>query len=874
MSKTPIIVTRLPEFMKTLYPEFTQFITTYFTQLEQQGEVINEIAHFLENVDSGNVNAQYWDKILADLSFNLNETFSVDRRLLVLFIRHYYMSRGTAKSIEFLFKLLYSDNPKVSYPREKLLIPSATEYRNQTHMYLLKDVQMSTIQQMEQLATDFGLVGRGITSGASMIIDKVDIVEDRIRLHISTTNTFLPHESIEITGENFSHLFTNVPTLDVTPVTSSEPITEFEFNAGNVPVKVTLLDSGLITGISVETAGTGYAVGDSIVSDDNMGFYATVKTVSGTGEIQETEIHNNGIKIVSVPNLIVYSREGKNAVLRAVPDDKLGRPLRMQVGSPVFEEFTHAPYSLKFKKNAIYTTPKDWVNDNHRIGHNGVLIDSFYWHQFSYLIESGVSRPEYEHFVKEQVHPPGYELFSALGLKAKDKLIQSFDGKLQNANKNFLGVLYSSVIANLSHRKYTAWQQGSPYKIGDVVIRGNNVYIAISNGEAGHLPPRHTKGAVSDGGLLWQYVQTVNADLAAISQLYLALSLGGEPVKDAFYAKKINYTNIRLGIKYKPHILGDRVEADTLYKTQDNELFYCIQGGISTFTPAPATTNSMTADGVVWRYAGTVSNTDLDFVTDDFVPMVIKDTAIKRDETVRTVLLQQYGQFRKSDVIVSNDETETTIDYEIAPDGKLINHYVSSPGKSKTDRTVILSNKAPGSGARARAEIVNGQISKIVVEENGTGYRNAMVVIVGDGQNASAIVNIDSLGAVTGIDISNSGSGYTKADVYIVPGTAAAVFRLERKSISPASVLYALEPDAMLIHVDIHDVPGYIDHTARYDQISILTNANANSQMHLSDTAVHRIDKDKAIAVWHHKLTPKVRSQGQHEKVLIAITLE
>ncbi len=870
-----LIKARLPEFMKTLYPQFTDFITAYFRELEAKGEVLHEITHFLENIDSGNVHAEYWDKIFADLAFGLREEkFDVDKRLLVLFIRHYYMSRGTAKSVEFLFKLLFSDNPKITYPREKLLIPSATEYRNETWMYLVKDADLTTIRRMEQLAADFGLVGRGISSGASCVIDKVDVVSDRIRLHISTTNTFLPHESIEITGKEFSKLFENSPCFEVKPVTSSEPLTEVNLEIDGIKIDVTLLDKGSIKDVAIDNAGQDYKVGDSIVADDKIGFYAEVSQVSVSGAIEKIKIHNHGSNIIKVPQLIVYSKQGKNALLKAVPDDKLGRPLRLRVHSPVFAHISHPTITFAFEPTAVFTTPKDWVNDNHRIGYNGIILDSFYWHQFSYLIESGVSRPEYEHFVKDQVHPPGYELFSALGLKSKSKLIESLDDKLRKVNKAFIGSLYASMIANLANRQYEKWQQGKTYKIGDVIIHGNNVYIATSNGEAGHLAPRHTKGNASDGGLLWQYVQTVNADLNAISHLYIALSNGKEPVGDAFYAKKLNYNNLRLGIKYERLVLGDRVKPDTLYKTDENQLFYCVQGGIAQYTPAKAAFNTLTADGVCWRYVGDISAADLPFVTDDFVPMIIKDKTLSRNEIYRAKLLAQYGAFSPSDRIVSSDTTGTVIDYEITPDGKLKNYYVSKGGHAASNQIAVLSKSAPGQGAKAHALLANKGIHKIEMEEPGSGYQSAIVSIIGDGHGATAIAQIDRLGAITGIEITNAGQDYTWAKVIIIAGVAAAVFELETRPISIADMLYSMEPDALLIHQEIKDIPGFIDHTARYDGISILANANKDYQLHLAENSIYKIDKTNAIMLWYKAISPKQRAKGQHEKILIAFTLE
>jgi len=62
---------------------------------------------------------------------------------------------------------------------------------------------------------------------------------------------------------------------------------------------------------------------------------------------------------------------------------------------------------------------------------------------------------------------------------------------------------------------------------------------------------------------------------------------------------------------------------------------------------------------------------------------------------------------------------------------------------------------------------VDGEISYIVIENGGTGYTSANIVITGDGTGADFDAVLDANGTVIGVTINNKGSGYSFANVSI-----------------------------------------------------------------------------------------------------------
>lgn len=67
-----------------------------------------------------------------------------------------------------------------------------------------------------------------------------------------------------------------------------------------------------------------------------------------------------------------------------------------------------------------------------------------------------------------------------------------------------VGKLFS--IGVIPAAQYSPWQISESYTIGDVVQTQGRVYWAATNGTSGTLPPLHTRGTESDGGVSWTYV--------------------------------------------------------------------------------------------------------------------------------------------------------------------------------------------------------------------------------------------------------------------------------------------------------------------------------------------------------------------------------
>jgi len=388
----PILENRFPSYAKG-YKQFKEFMIAYFEYLEQSGNPIEYANSFLDNTDSTNETALYWDKILADIGWKLDLPDTIQKRIFVLFVRDYYLSRGTKQSLKFLFKLLYSEDVDVYYPRDDMLVLSNAEYTHNTIMVVSDISDYNTFRKLSNSAKDFGLIGEGVISKSKMIVDNVVRSRGYIIMTVSTTDSFTPGESIKLYSNDVVAVVKNIPHYEISPSSKTIPSSTPKFKYANIIER----NSGEI---------------DDIVVHDNTGYTEIVKTEPSNGffatfDGNKITIHSKGRQFKSLPNV----RCG-GAIMSAV-SATIGVPKKVECVEP---NLSNIETEFDVVENAVFTTPGKWASDNHILGIDCVVTDSNYYQQFSYRVDSTVSRPEYEHIVKAEIHPAGVVMFSRMKL--------------------------------------------------------------------------------------------------------------------------------------------------------------------------------------------------------------------------------------------------------------------------------------------------------------------------------------------------------------------------------------------------------------------------------------------------------------------------
>ena len=305
---------------------------------------------------------------------------SINKRNLIKNIKSLYQSKGTKRASEIFFKLLFNEPAEIRYPKDNILRVSDGKWDTKK---VIRCTEVGTSD-----ATN--LIGQTITQAndptSATVNEATAIVEDVFKFIIggttvvelvlgdsSVSGTFQPGQNITGTDNTDSDVLI---TLTVTGIINNRTLTadgglyneedELAITAGGTGASLKLgpVGSGSIQEIIVDSGGSGYAVGDVInfssgnasakvsvvdggvtlesgtgtgqliLEDETMVadsyFGNKVVQESGSGDITDVRMIQNGNGFTSLPTLTITSSSGNGAKVLAYGTE-IGRALTINV---------------------------------------------------------------------------------------------------------------------------------------------------------------------------------------------------------------------------------------------------------------------------------------------------------------------------------------------------------------------------------------------------------------------------------------------------------------------------------------------------------------------------------------------------------------
>ena len=124
-----LVSKQVPSFVREEYPRFISFLEAYYEFLQQEYPELNiSQNNVLEQVDKL--------KYVSDVDVSLNQfeehffnnflpylprNVATSKEILIKNILPLYLSKGSEKSFKLLFRMLFDENIKISYPRDNIL---------------------------------------------------------------------------------------------------------------------------------------------------------------------------------------------------------------------------------------------------------------------------------------------------------------------------------------------------------------------------------------------------------------------------------------------------------------------------------------------------------------------------------------------------------------------------------------------------------------------------------------------------------------------------------------------------------------------------------------------------------------------------------
>lgn len=284
-----LIRSQLPQFLQVDHETFVAFLEAYYEYLEQYPGPLNVIHNHTRYVDVDTTLEEFIfhfrSKFMAEIPANM----LADPRKLAKHIREFYRARGTEKSYQLLFRILYDKDVEFYYPKNDILIYSDGKWVEDHILFVTKCTDNSDPFRFVQTV----IVGE--QSGAMALVDVVRSTQEGTKqVYQLLLNQF---EGIFTIGERVTTTLENgdvicgiingfVESFEVTnpglgyQVGDFVPVIDATGNGINALGRVKkVFNPGNITRIDVVQGGNGYRVGDPIIFDETftVGFGAEAR---------------------------------------------------------------------------------------------------------------------------------------------------------------------------------------------------------------------------------------------------------------------------------------------------------------------------------------------------------------------------------------------------------------------------------------------------------------------------------------------------------------------------------------------------------------------------------------------------------------------
>ena len=697
---------QLPAFVKQDHATFIAFMEAYYEYMEQVGkpyEIIGNLDNYF-NVDKTvddflkYFKKQFGEDIPEAVFQNANKPFVLKH------LRDFYRTKGSEKSFQFLFRLLYKEEISFYYPGKDMLRTSDGKYGKSD---IIRVIDPSCCDSV------FDLVGKKITgsvSGASALVELV--VNEQIGSFIVSTiylsgvlRNFQTGDSI--TDGTYTYVLNNMIT-DTTitnsgsgyTVGSQTPLVGGGIGTGGT-IRIEELTGGWITGTTINSGGSGYKVGDKLTLDNTSklninGRRASilVNNVDTNGAITSLEIENPGSDYISLPTVTsAGSGTGANITLTG---SEIGGIKTLKVVQPGFGYSPAPTINLSGIGDGNATASvvlgayedefgKNFVGTSGFLSSNKYLQDSFYYQLFSYEISAGHTINKWRDIVKRAVHPAGLALFGNYKLSSLIDMQLSITGIPQRRDYTIIFHDGTIVPAFVLSMKITTCDEFQNIRINLPAEDYQLISQAVTDQD--------------DFGLITDSNLTFSDDYELITQATFYI----KPTKCQTYEKDLGIQNLK------------------------------VSGGLEDYLRTSIIASRTGDDGTITE-AGPHELIDWGRVTDN----ITATTQIRLGPTRRNVDRHKFmtqGGF--SQPITTTHSIDKIVVYDEGTG------YTSAP-------TVTISGGG-GSAAAATANISAGKVTSITITNAGTGYTSLPAVTMsgGGGSNATATAVIKRTSGTT-----------------------------------------------------------------------------------------------------------------------------
>lgn len=417
-----LVANQLPEHIRTDYTTFVAFLEAYYEYLEQDQQSQELLQNALQYSDIDDTIDSFIQYFLKEYCYNLPLDATTNKRFLIKQINQLYNTKGSEKSYELLFQLIFGKKPDFIYPSTQVLRASDGKWVQPVSIFV------KTIQgDPNSIVNKFGTVISSNNQSILYIKNKRDVVA--IDPESGSINLVIRSDVFEFVIDNSK----NVP-IEIGDVID---FGEYRGIVQAVPVRASIVSSGI--GFTVgqifnivsgqgrnarvkitKVSSTGVILSLAIIAFNinyNQSFYAYISSAAEAVEIPSFDFgagnidlgdRYNGLVDYGYINKFDYSVDAFDGTYAGTVVAEFYNDSRITTGdvSPTGQD---AVILITVGGKARY--PGYYKNNDGFISDEIYLEDRDYFTPFSYVIKIDEQLKSYKKAVLDILHPAGTKLF-------------------------------------------------------------------------------------------------------------------------------------------------------------------------------------------------------------------------------------------------------------------------------------------------------------------------------------------------------------------------------------------------------------------------------------------------------------------------------
>lgn len=281
---SPLIESQFPEFYKEEGENFIAFVKAYYEWLETENNVLWHSRRLLNTFDIDDTSEDFIVYFKEQILKNVQFTTASNKRLFIKNALDFYRSKGTPRSIDLFFKLVYGKPAKINYPADHIFRLSDNTWKIPTYLEISNSPYNKSYN---------GKQIRGLTSGSTAFVEGFTTRKINNNILDSSGNPIQVSKLINI--------------LYITNLSADFETNETIVHDGIDDPERAPRIIGSATSLSVLTGGANYKVGDIVELESASGILGKAvvrETEDASGQVR-FELIKGGWGYTTSPNIIV-----------------------------------------------------------------------------------------------------------------------------------------------------------------------------------------------------------------------------------------------------------------------------------------------------------------------------------------------------------------------------------------------------------------------------------------------------------------------------------------------------------------------------------------------------------------------------------------